>query len=773
MINVSYGYFKLDTKRTTYMFRILPTGELEHVYYGVKIDEEEDFSFLEERKLFGCGVIDKEDDYGVFVDCASFETSSVGRGDFREPYIIVDCNSDRVTDFKYIGYEILHGFTVPGLPCSEGKSQTLAVILKDQSKKLTLKMYYSLTEDSDVIVKSSSLTNEGDESVIINRIMSAQTELLDEDYLLDTLDGAWARERNIFTNPLSQGVTKIDSKYGYSSAMHNPYCVLKKRDCGYDNGECYGFNLVYSGNHVEYFDKSIFGKIRVLQGINDQTFSWKLNVGQTFYTPEATVCYSANGTNQLTNEYHEFINGHIVRGYWKKRERPVLCNNWEATRTNFTETDILRIATRAQEAGVELFVLDDGWFGKRKDVTSSLGDWYEDREKLPQGLKGLSEKINALGLMFGIWVEPEMVNPDSDLYRAHPDWAVINPDYTPLLSRNQLVLDLCNPEVCEYIIEAMTKVFSSGNISYVKWDCNRNISEWYSPTLCGRQWEFHHRYMLGFYHIMDELTKRFPKILFESCAAGGNRVDMGILCYTPQFWASDNTDCFDRVKIQEGTLTCYPQSTVGSHVSASPNKQTLRQSTIENRFNTACIGAFGYELDLSELSPCDTKAVIEQIKWYKKYRKTLQFGRYYRLKSVFYDRYASWIIVSDDRTQAIANVTNKIQEIFAPQVIMKGRGVDASARYKIATRTQYFPFDKDHHLDKPYNVTAIPQDKNVLEAAEKATPRVSEKEEYCISGKTFMDCGVRLNMEWMGGQDPANARIMYDFGSRLYTVEKI
>lgn len=770
MISVNGRYFKLDTENTTYLFRVLPTGALEHVYYGRKI-EEDDYSFIEERPLFGCGVMAKAGDYGNFPDCASFEMFAQGRGDFREPFLVVDVGSDRVADFGYSGYEILHDFTLSSLPCSNGKSETLCLILKDEAKRLTVRLYYSLTDGSDVIVKSCSLTNDGAQAVQIERLMSAQLDLLDDGYLLDTLDGAWARERNIFTSPLSQGVTKIDSKYGYSSAMHNPYCVLKKRDCGYDYGECYGFNLVYSGNHAEYFDKSIFGKVRVLQGINDETFSWRLGAGETFEAPEATVCFSFGGTNGLTNEYHKFINGHIVRGYWKMRERPILCNNWEATGLDFTEDNLLRIAARAKEVGAELFVLDDGWFGKRTDFTKGLGDWYANRDRLPDGLNGLAEKINGLGLSFGIWVEPEMLNPDSDIYRMHPDWAVTNPDYTPLLSRNQLVLDLCNPAVCDHLIDAMSKLFSSAKIGYVKWDCNRNITEWYSPTLKGRQGEFHHRYMLGLYRVLDSLTKRFPKILFESCSAGGNRVDMGILCYTPQYWASDNTDSFDRVKIQEGTLTCYPQSTIGAHVSASPNKQTFRQSTIENRFNTACIGAFGYELDLSELSANDTKAVIEQIKWYKACRRTLQFGRYYRMSSVFSDRYASWIVVSDDRKQAVANLTNKIWEIYAPPVILKGKGLNENARYRIETRTQYFPMDEDRRLDKNY--PAEPVSGDAVKAAELAAPKKCEKERYVVSGKTLMNCGVRLNTEWGGGQDHKNARVMYDFGSRLYLIEEV
>lgn len=361
-----------------------------------------------------------------------------------------------------------------------------------------------------------------------------------------------------------------------------------------------------------------------------------------------------------------------------------------------------------------------------------------------------------------------MISPKSELYRRHPDWAVRNPDYTPLLQRNQYVLDLCNPDVCEFVIDAMTKVFSSANIAYVKWDCNRNITELYSPLLGDRQKEFSHRYVLGLYRILQTLTERFPKILFESCAAGGNRVDMGMLCYAPQFWASDNTDFYDRVKIQEGTLTCYPQSTIGAHVSRSPNHQTLRRSNIENRFNTACIGAFGYEMDLSVISAEETKAVLRQTKWYKKHRETLQFGTYYRTKSVFDGGCSGWEIVSADKRSAVVNVTNGITELFAPQTFMKVYGLDPDTVYAVENRPQYLSSGDKHDSDA--FCTAIGEGEDVIAAAEASNPKDCERERHEVSGKTLGKVGVRLNTEWMGGGDPTVTRIMYDFGSRLYTV---
>ncbi|MBO5335326.1 MAG: alpha-galactosidase [Clostridia bacterium] len=772
MIRIEGNYFRLDTENTTYLFKVVPTGHLVHVYYGKKLIEK-DYAFIEEHDNFGCCVHADEGDYFHFTDWASFECSTFGRGDAREAFVIVNVDGDRVNDFTYDSAKIVNDHKIPALPQSHGKTETLCVTLRDKAKGLKLDLYYSVTEGVDVIVKSSSITNESGRQVCVERLMSAQLDIPEDDFLVDTLIGAWGKERNIHTEPLMNGVTKIDSKYGFSSCMRNPYVVLKKSDCGYHSGECYGFNLVYSGEHAEYLDKNVARKVRVLNGINDASFAWKLGAGETFYTPESTVCYSANGTNGLTQNYHNFINGHIVRGHWQYRERPILCNNWEVTGVNFTEETLISIAKRAKTLGVELFVLDDGWYGYRNDEQSGLGDWWPNTDKLPDGLEGLCKKINDIGLDFGIWVEPEMVSTNSDLFRAHPDWVIQNPDYNPLVHRAQYILDLCNPDVCAHIIEAISTVISSG-VAYVKWDCNRYMSEYYSLYLPkDRQCEVMHRYMLGFYSILQELTRRFPKVLFEGCSQGGNRFDMGVMCYFPQTWCSDNTDAFDRVKIQEGTLSCYPQSTFGAHISKSPNKQTFRSSMVESRFNTACIGAFGYELDLSKISELDTKAVIEQIRWYKKYRKTLQFGTYYRLESVFADPHASWAVVSKDQKQAVVNVTNQVFELYCPQTVVHVPGLKEGGRYEFKTRKQYFPQYEGQVWHEECVSPAIENDEDVLARAEACPAKVCEMQRYELYGKTLWDTGVRLNPELHECADRSALRIMYDFGSRLYSIDEI
>ncbi|MCH5152786.1 MAG: alpha-galactosidase [Clostridiales bacterium] len=777
MINVKNNVFRIDTPNTTYIFRVNALKQLEHLYYGARLQcEFNDIAFLTIKQGTGQGTaIGIECSEGkIYPDNTCYECSNVGRGDYRENIVTVcDSNDSTVCEFVYDSYELLDQHLIPRLPNSHGKEQTLAIYMLDSARKIKLTLYYSTLTDCDVIVKSVAVTNESQQEIRLLRAMSNQLDLDFDDVTLDTLDGTWARERYITSEKLRTGVTKIDSKRGVSSNTHNPYVVLKRSHCTLHHGEAYGFNLVYSGNHAEIFDKTPLNKVRVLTGINDTDFCWHLAAGETFYTPEATLCYSDQGTNVLAERYHKFVNEHIVPTQWAYRERPVLVNNWEATYFNFTEKKLLDIAKKAKSLGVELFVLDDGWFGKRTNDSRGLGDWTENKKRLPKGLDGLANKINGIGLDFGIWVEPEMVNPDSDLYRAHPDWAVQHPNYTPLLCRNQLLLDLCNDDVCDYIIDAMSKVFSSANITYVKWDFNRPLTDCYSLTLGKAQGEFNYRFMLGFYRILDELTKKFPNILFEGCASGGNRFDLGVLSYMPQIWCSDNTDSFDRVRIHEGTLTGYPQSCIGSHVSASPNHQTLRQSTVDNRFNTACIGAFGYELDMTILTKQDCDSIARQIAWYKKYRKTLQFGTYCQLRSVFSDEKASWVIISDDKSQAVANITNTVAQTIPSHETLKIPGLLAESRYKLETREQQFSLKAFGGLINTIAPMHLNEEGKLVEMIANLHPLKSEVQSYTLTGEILAKCGVKLNQEWSSTGYDSNTRVMFDFGSRLYSIDII
>lgn len=772
MISVKDKVFRLDTPATTYLFDVTEQGYLRQLYYGSSIGELSDVSFLQDKQGTGQGTAIAAD--GIFLDNTRLECSSCGRGDYRESMaIIADPSGNVVNEFTFDGYEICDDYRPEGLPDVDGIESVLAVRMADKAKNVVLTLRYVTLKDSDVILRNVTVANNEENVMKVLRAMSLQLDLTDDGYRLQTLDGAWARERQIEVNRLACGVTKIDSKSGVSGNKHNPYVVLKSADCGLDHGKAYGFNLMYSGNHAEIFERTPLGKVRAMCGINDSGFCWTLRCGESFVTPLAAMCFSDGGENLLTERFHKFVNEHVVPEYWRYRDRPILVNNWEATYFNFTEAKLLALAKKAKSAGAELFVLDDGWFGKRTSDKRGLGDWTENKSRLPGGLKSLANKINKIGLDFGVWVEPEMVNPDSDLYRAHPDWAISHPAYEPRLCRNQLVLDLSKTEVQDYIIQAMSRVFSSANVAYVKWDFNRPLTDWYSNALGSRQGEMLHRYTLGFYRILAELTAKFPQILFEGCASGGNRFDLGVLRYMPQIWCSDNTDSFDRVKIGEGTLTGYPQSAMGSHVSASPNHQTLRNSTIDNRFNTACLGAFGYELDLTQLNKADFASIKAQIEWYKTYRHTLQFGTYYKLRSVFDGDKASWVVVSEDKTQAVVNLTNTVSQTVPSQETLFVPHLDENATYKAENRVQAFSLKAFGGLINAVSPVKLNEEGKLVDIAAALFPLKSEYVCYTLKGDVLAKCGIKLNQEWGSTGYNGETRVMFDFGSRLYVFNKV
>ena len=765
MISIQDRYFKIDTEHSTYLFKVNPLNVLEHIYYGKRIPKESSYEFMEEGQGFGYGVEMKTEGYSMRPEHASLETSIKGRGDNREVMVQLDCHGDLISNFLYEGYEILSSFEIPGLPSANHKEETLMIRLKDSVKNLELRLYYSTYPGTDVITRSASLHNLSDKGIVIRRILSSQIDFHEDEFVLKTLDGTWAKERTVHARTLQHGVTKIDSKCGFSSAYHNPFLMLEKPDCSLKYGDCYGFNLIYSGNHVEYLERNNLHGVRFLQGINDDSFAWNLSAGDAFFTPEATLCYSPCGENGLAHEYHRFIREHIVRGYWQYKDHPVLINDWEALHFTFNEEKLLALAKRGQELGCEAFVLDDGWFGNRNGDNSSLGDWFANKEKLPHGVGGLADKIHEMGMLFGLWYEPEMVSRDSNVYRAHPEFALTHPDYEVLEGRHQLILDLANPKVVDYLISVIGDSIAESKADFIKWDCNRVFSDYLSPAT-SNQGETPHRYILGLYRLLDAITKRFPKVLFESCAAGGNRVDLGMLCFMPSFWCSDNTEPHERMRIQEGTLMGYPQSTIGAHVSACPNHQTLRSSQIEDRFNVACIGAFGYELDPNELTTVDTLSMMEQIAWYKKNRHLLAYGDYYLLSSFYSENPQQYVIVSPDQKEAVYFLGNPLFELNAPQVVAKPVGLDPNAMYHFEERQQNFDFE---YIDgKRIPSTKKVEGKNLEDELKALTPLKSEKQVCDLSGESLMNAGVRLYYEWGSGGNWK--RLMLDFGTRLYKI---
>ncbi|HWQ58696.1 MAG TPA: alpha-galactosidase, partial [Clostridia bacterium] len=633
-------------------------------------------------------------------------------------------------------------------------------------------IYLTAYYDCDVIAERIVYLNENAGPVVVRRAMSAQLDLPATGYTLSTFTGAWAAERHKTAHTLCPGVFVNDSKLGASSAKANPFVMLSEPDASEEHGRVYGFNLVYSGNHAEIFEESFFPHTRCLIGINPSGFAWTLGANESFETPEAILSFSAEGFGALSRNFHRFIRLFIVRGAWRDRERPVLVNNWEGTWMDFDEKKLLAIAKIGAEAGAELFVMDDGWFGARDDDRRALGDWFVNTKKLPHGLDGLQKKLAALGLQFGVWVEPEMVNEDSDLFRMHPDWAVRTPLREPALSRNQLLLDLTREEVCNYIVNSMTRIFSSAETAYVKWDYNRNFSDEYTPSLPPeKQGEFAHRYMLGLYRVLSILVARFPNILFESCASGGNRFDLGMLCYMPQIWTSDNTDAFCRIDIQEGTSYGYPPSTMGAHVASSPSQSTLRRTQIETRFNVAAFGLLGYEMDLTEMTSFERKCMKAQIEWYKAHRKVLQFGDFYRLPMPGAGGRHAWMCVSQDKREAVALFFQQTAMPARTRDILPLRGLDDGLNYEITGREQYIAVSAFGSLVKHALPVKINGEGAVMAMLSSRYLFPMTGERYAAGGDLLNRAGLNLKQQFGGTGYNEEIRVLGDYGSRTYEIK--
>lgn len=797
--------FILSTNTTSYVFRVLPTGQLEHLYYGKKLRFREDFSDLEvlvpKREFAPGNTISYDAEHpALAMEDTCLEVSSYGKGDLRSPLVTV-CHGDggRTSDFRFESCAVEKGKrerkTLPGSYAgqpghteqaadgeqtgSEGTQncETLHLILKEVHYQLRIDLYYTVFEAEDVITRYADLTNESEEDAVIERFFSLQLDLavgacgMGDRVEGIFFDGAWAREMQPYHVPLGHGMHVNRSMTGTSSNRANPFFMLAGQHTTEDAGACYGFNLIYSGNHAEIVDANSYGKIRILSGINDEGFRYRLDAGESFEAPEAVMSYSEHGFNELSGHFHAFVREHVIRGRWRDKDRPILLNSWEAAYFKFDEGKLLKLAKKAAEAGVELFVMDDGWFGERDDDTRSLGDWEVNEKKLPGGLKGLADKINALGLSFGIWVEPEMVNVNSRLYEAHPDWCLSNPETPHSEGRNQRILDLTRAEVREYVVESMTKVFSAANISYVKWDMNRIFSDVFSHTAYPEQMgEIAHRYVLGLYEVMGELTRRFPEILFEGCASGGNRFDLGILCYFPQIWGSDNTDPICRADIQTGYSYGYPQECVGAHVSASPNHQTLRRTPMKTRFAVAAFGSLGYECNLCDFTKEQMEEVKADIAFYKKYRSILQHGRFYRGSN---GNLVEWTMVSEDGAAAVGMMLKKLVTPNTQSAVYHPRGLLADARYHFTNREA--PYDIRDFGDLVNTVAPIHirPDSLLQNLVAKKVKLPAEKEDYTAYGSLLCDAGVQLKQNYSGTGYNENVRYDQDFSAKLFVMEQV
>ena len=618
------------------------------------------------------------------------EYPGYGSTDLRTPAVELQfSDGTSATDFRYESHNIYAGKNkLNNLPATyvedENEAMTLELTLVDSLKNVKLILSYSVFEEFDAITRSVKIINESNEDVNINRVLSANVDFRDSDYELLQLSGAWARERYIIRKEIRSGSQSIESRRGSSSHAQNPFMALVRKDTTEQHGEVYGFSLIYSGNFLANVEVDMYENARAQIGINPFDFTWLLKSKEEFTAPEAVLVYSNEGLTGMSHIYNCLYGKRLCKGKYRDEVRPILINNWEATYFDFNETKIKEIAREATNLGMELFVLDDGWFGKRDDDNSSLGDWFVNEEKLKGGLNKLATEINEMGLQFGLWFEPEMVSPISELYKEHPDWCIHIPGRNRSEARRQLILDYSREDVCNYIIEKISEVLSSAPISYVKWDMNRNMSEIGSAKLpANRQREVAHRYILGLYKVLEEITTRFPDVLFESCSGGGGRFDPGMLYYMPQTWTSDNTDAIERLKIQFGTSMVYPNASIGCHVSAVPNHQVDRITPIETRGVVAMSGNFGYELDITKLPESEKEIIKEQVKLYKEIRETIQFGKCYRLSSPFENNDVAWMFISKDCEEIIVSFVRTLAKPNSKFISLKLVGLDESSKYEI------------------------------------------------------------------------------------------
>lgn len=682
--------FELDTDNTSYRIGIADDeGFVGHIYYGRKIRSQQCGQFL--RTWEGPFVPSTNNrERCSFLDTFPTEYSGNGIGDYRESCIAVKTiTGSRTTDLMYESYDIIDGKPeLEGLPASfagDEMVQTLILHMADKGDGLEVDLLYSVFEREDVITRSVKVRNNGDKDIRLTKVYSACIDMDDEDFEMLTLHGSWARERQMERRSIAYGKQSVSSLRGESSHQDHPFMAWMTRGSNQASGDVYGMHFVYSGNFIAQIEKSQFDSIRAVMGIHSEGFEWLLTPGDSFTAPEVVLTYSHSGLGTMTRNLHDFYRGHLIRSKYLHQKRPVLINNWEATYFDFDTDKLIAIAKSASEHGIEMLVMDDGWFGHRNDDATSLGDWFVNENKIKGGLKHLVDEVNKLGLKFGIWMEPEMISPDSELYRKHPDWAFSVPERTATLSRNQYVLDLSRKEVRDYVYECVYKVISSANIEYVKWDMNRQLTDIGSMEFTGdRQGELAHRYVLGVYELQERLVRDFPDLLLENCSGGGARFDPGMLYYSPQIWCSDDTDAIERLSIQEGTELIYPLSTMGAHVSDCPNHTVGRTTPFMTRAHVALAGTFGYELDITKISDEERMVIPEQVALYHKYNDLVREGDYYRIASYRENGlYDCWMVVAKDKSEALVTYVQVLGKPNVHSRKIKLLGLDEAADYRL------------------------------------------------------------------------------------------
>ncbi len=659
--------FTLQTKQTTYQMKVDDFGFLLHLYYGAKVSGEMDYLLTYYDRGFSGNPNDVGNNRTYSMDVLPQEYPTLGTGDYRNSaFVLRNHDESACCDLRYAGYEIREGkYELPGLPAVYAKpeeAQTLEIVLEDAVSKVRVRLLYGVLEDEDIITRSVKITNYGTEYIVVEKASSACLDFITGEYDLLSFYGRHIMERNLQRARIGHGSQSIGSRRGTSSHQYNPAVIVAGKNTTEDIGDCYGMVFVYSGNFLCEAEQDQFDQTRILMGLQRDLFNYPLESGETLVVPETILCYSGRGFGDLSMKYHRCIRNHICNGARSRRKsgktgfipRPVLVNSWEAAYFNFTGETIVELAREAAQLGIDMVVMDDGWFGKREDDNSGLGDWQVNEKKLGCSLGELVRRVNEEGVKFGIWIEPEMISEDSDLYREHPDWAMQNPGRNPARGRNQLVLDFSREDVREHIFDQICRVLDQGNIEYVKWDMNRSLTDFYSVET--RQGKVSYDFVIGLYDFMEKLLAKYPQLMIEGCSGGGGRFDAGMMYYTLQIWCSDNTDAADRLWIQYGTSFFYPMSTISAHVSAVPNHQTGRITSLRTRGIVAMTGAFGYELSLGKLSAEEKEEIREQIRQYKEFEPLISMGDYYRLSNPFEDACAAWMFVSKDRKRVLLHV---------------------------------------------------------------------------------------------------------------------
>ena len=748
MIECKNGLFHLRNHALSCLLRVNRYGLLEQVHFGAPVRSEDADALAPQPGLgWGSSLLLNDKDSESCPDVMALAWSGSGRGDFRESPLEMDGAS---TNFTYVNHRVLDASPIMdcGLPQTHGKGETLEILMDQPGARLTL--YFTLFDTA--MTRRAVLENTGEKAIELHKLMSFSVDIPGS-YTMTGFHGGWAAEMQRCDTPVGGSRVVNESATGASSNQHNPGFLLSETDATEDSGKVYGFNLIYSGNHYAAAQLSPQGFTRIMQGISPANFCRTLAQGEKFETPEAVLCYSGAGFGGLSVRMHRFVMDHVIPEYWRNQERPVLYNSWEGCMFDFNQSRLMDLAHRAKNLGCELFVLDDGWFGSRNNDTAGLGDYNVNMKKLPQGLSGLAQKINKLGMEFGLWFEPESVNEDSDLYRAHPDWALTD-GYPTIYGRHQLLLDLTKAEVRNYIVENVSRVLDSANISYVKWDMNRH------SVAVGTK---AHDYILGLYDVLRRIFGPRPEILLESCSSGGNRFDLGMLCFGPQVWCSDNTDPISRLDIQGNLSYLYPQSAFGAHVSASPHAQTLRATPLSTRGNVSFFGCLGYELDLKHLVGVEVQEIKHQIELYKAHRRLFQFGTFRRLKN-------GWQVSANGVTAA--GVFHKLVDAAPGYEQLRLKGLDAGKTYHLRTRAQKIRIGQFAHLLKHVAPVDLNPEGTVIRTADKLYALDDGVEGYRVSGSALMS-GILLQPLFRGTGYDTRQRTQGDYGSNVYIIEEV